>query len=222
MKKSIALALALAAMGSTQLSHAAPVTVSFSALVTATGIDLPAVGSTIRGTVTFGDVPSSVELPDPSVCSPSIACAGYNFDTAPSQFSVDLGGTVITSSVVGVGMSVSDGLLGGPLIDHVSLGTKVNGVSYFLALQGVSNSFSVTNLSDASTFLSQWKPGGPFSRFAVFNGPFTNRLQAQVTALSVSSVPEPTTVALFALGLGGLAMASRRRASPACQAVNKG
>ncbi len=218
MKKTIA--LAILAMGTAQFSHAAPVTVNFSAVVTITGNGLPAVGSLIEGTVTFGDVPSSIELPPPSACSPFIACAGYEFNTAPSQFAVNLGGTEITSSMVGVGMAS----ISGPPMDMVSLGTKVNGVSYFLYFMGTSaSSFSVANLSDASAFISQWRPGDTqFSSFAVYNAAseFEPSLHAQITGFSVTSVPEPTSVALFALGLGGVALASRRRASPAHQAMN--
>jgi len=224
MKKAIALTtLALAAMSTAPCSQAAPVTVNFSAVVTRAGNGLPAVlGSTIQGTVTYGDVPSSSELLPASQCGPLIACARYTFDTAPSQFSVDFGGTSIASAMVTLNMYIDDVYVaGGPEVEMlplVLLSSKVNGVSYTLSLYGTADpSFSVTNLSDASAVLSQWRPGGDYpSYFHVFDpwGQSASGFQAQITGLSVSSVPEPASVALFALGLGGVALASRRRARP--------
>jgi len=227
MKKSIALALALAATGAVQLSHAASITVSFSAVVTASagGDLLPAVGSAIQGALTFGDVPSSVDLPPASACG-ATACAGYTFDAAPAQGLVNLGTFVISSSILGVGVYDNATLLtpDGTPVDAVTLGTKVNGPSYMLTLAGAPDSFSGVALSDGAALLGQWQYG----QFTVWSSSSLSSpvLLAQVTSVNVSAgpdaVPEPTTVALFALGLGGVALAARRRASPAGQAVNKG
>lgn len=221
MKKQIALAVAWLAACAVQLSHAASVTATFSAVVTSSaGGSLPGVGSTIQGDVTYIDLPTSFELPDPSVCAPAIACTGYTFDTSPSHFSAKLGDSVITSSTVGMGLYINNLFVPGqePLVVQVSLGAKVDGISYFLSLTGVpESSFSLTNPSDATAFLSQWRPGGEqFASFYVFDSSSQVQLslQAQITGLSVTSVPEPTTAALFAIGLGGAALASRRRHLP--------
>lgn len=221
MKKSIALAVALLAASTAQISHAAPVTATFSAVVTSSaGGSLPAVGATIQGSITFSDVPTSVDLPPSTVCG-AAACAGYTFASAPTQVVVGLGLLLISSSYVGVGVYDNATLLtpDGVPVDAVTLGTKVNGPSYLLTLTGAPDSFSGVALSDAVAFLSRWQ-GGQFTAWSTssLNPP---SLQAQVTSVNVSAVPEPMTMSLFAFGLGGVALAYRRRASPVLQAVNE-
>jgi hypothetical protein len=92
-----------------------------------------------------------------------------------------------------------------------------------LTLAGAHDLFSGVALSDATALLGQWQYG----QFTVWaSSSLTSPvLLAQVTSVNVSAVPnavpESTTLALFALGLGGVALASRRRALPTPQAVNE-
>lgn len=224
--------MALSAMGTVQLSQAAPITVNFSAVVTVTEVGAPDVGSTIQGSVTLGDVPSSSTFwPSPADC-PTSNCsveADFLFDTAPSQFRVDFGGKVITSSSVVLMLSENTLFLDNPdrpiefvQGDLLFLGTKVNGRTYTLGwLMRDDQALSGVSLSDGISLLSQMPQGGMFSSFEPGASPLG--LQARVTSLSVTTVPEPSTAILLALGLGGaMTVATRRRhASHAHQAVNE-
>lgn len=223
MKKPIAWAMAVVAMGTASLSQAESTTVHFAAVVTSTDTGLPAVGSTIRGAVTFGDVPSSTTYwPSPIDCAPISVCstaADHVFSAGLTRFWVDLGDTVIASTNVGLNVtdnavmydSVLDQIFdaNGIVVDLVGLDTTVNGVNYTLAWLDQSNSISGVALMDATAFLSRLPQDGFFVAFDPQSS--VNRFHAQLTSLSVSSVPEPTTMAMLAMGLGGMTLAFRQR-----------
>ena len=134
----VAFAMSIQPLGATptELTFAATVTSSTGA----TG--LPVAGTAIQGQISFDYDPAAyMSQPCPGL-DPS-KCIIYSFST-PYTFFVDLGASQLSSPVWELSV-VDDTTLfdpNGPPMDAITLGAKVNGISYVLTLIGPASSFT--------------------------------------------------------------------------------
>lgn len=218
--------IAFATLALTQTARAELIKVSFSAVVSSAeaNLGLPMLGATIQGSVVFDTETEAEPLPMPAyLCGP---CAGYSYQSAPYLFSVDLGPSNLVTSHFGVGVYDNSTLFSPAALpsDTVEFLTRMYDASsygftyYSLALVGAPTAFSGAALPSRSALQSFWQQGA----FTVYNNQLKGILLAEVTAFSVSSVPESSTAMLFAFGVGAVAIRRRMSARLEPQAMNEG
>ncbi len=208
MKPSTIFAIALAMSSGLQNSTAESLQAKFSAIVTSTSAisGLPPVGTEIQGAITFDYDPASYSLAND--CGP--ACTSYFYSAASYQYFVNLGSSAITSPYTGLAVSDNTPLLDplAPAQDFIEFATKSQSVGYNLTLSGPSSSFSGTAIPSREALTALGQDG----YFYITSPSFNNLLTAKVNSFSVSSVPEPSSVLLLALGIVAiLAMNQRSR-----------
>jgi hypothetical protein len=180
----VALALSIQPLSAapTELTFTATVTFSPGTPVFPPPPSLPAVGAAVQGRVLF-DYDPAAYVSEPCLGEPN--CVDYSY-ASPYTFFVDLG-TSQVSSPFWILSVVDDTTFfdpNGQPLDVVTLGTKVNGISYVLTLIGPPSSFTGTDIPPPSVLENFWTRG-------VFRVSSLNQtlLFADVSDVSV---PEPS------------------------------
>ena len=205
--RSIALALLLLPA----LCQAAPWGLVYSGTVVSssgTG-DVPAVGSSMSGAIVFD---SDTDEYTPEAPVPGFpGYAGYSLAGPPYFTSIDAPPRTLFTPLLSVEVYDNDlSLLGiSEPGDMVTIGGKRDAVSFILLLRGPTSSFSGTLIPNPSVLSSFWDSASVFS----FGGmSFDSRFRADLSALTVSPVPEPSTAMLLLSGVMLGLYAARRRA----------
>ena len=206
-RKSLVFLVALLPM----LACAASTTVTFSAVTESVipGTGFPEVGTTITGAVTFDYdlIPFRIYKPD---FLPNYT--GYEYAGAPILWTALLDGTTFSHPFLGVEVFDNESQTFPDLgsTDAVLFSTKKANVAYSLQLFGPATSFGGSGIPSATTLAGFWNSG-------VLKVEDYNRLgsssvfTARVSAISVSTVPEPESYAMMLLGAGLVGAFVRRR-----------
>jgi len=207
MKLSPLATLLIALTAASQSAQAALAEARFTAEVYwASDAGLADVGSTVTGTFRFDDAVASA--PANQFC-PADTCAGYRFSN-PYGFTLALGDAQWVSS--DFFLQVTKHL--STQRDSVLVLAESGTLDFSLEMWGPLGSHGEAtppSLSALDALIPYQGPG----RFTVTTGPFRAELLATVTGFSVSPVPEPSTLALFGIGLLGVAFGARKRQAAA-------
>lgn len=207
-------AAVIAAFFVASFAHSAPTQVNFAATVTFTAPGSPYEGfaAPVTGSYFFDYDPATYTV----AVNPGEGSnwGGYEYLGAPYGLTSNLPGLspAIPTGALGVEVYDNGSLLpaNGIFNDSIFFGAKQNAISYVLALNGPNSTFA-TNVLPSATVL-----GGPWSTrsFVVRDRSLNVVLQANVTSIQVSLVPEPTTQLSLLFGLLAIAafMASHGRA----------
>ena len=185
------------------------------------------IDSTITGGFLFDDAApriSYVETPVGGCCFPPGIATASTYDMSNLLLWVNLGDYVLTAS--GDQLAIVDGSTHPTLDDRWRLGAHGDGHAvngFTVASMGIelrhangpltSSALQVTNAAD-------W--GFPFPGNRSFSIGFTDGAFVSSSLLSITptSVPEPGTLSLLAVGLLGTLAARRRRRAPACPSAS--
>jgi hypothetical protein len=198
-KSALLLALALPALSAWATTYS----VNFQATVNLTtpGSSLPAPGSMIAGAISYSDSPEhSSSQPVPGE---GPGYANYSFSGGPFQYEVQSSAGTITSNLFVIEVFDQGSLLipSDFPTDSIVFGTKLQNVYYGLFLTGPNETFSGSGIPTDATLNSDWSS----ARFVIWDQNNFTSLDASVTNLSVTVVPEPAAWLLLLAGLSALA-----------------
>lgn len=185
---------------------AATYQVDYSATVQATsGSAMPPPGAAVTGRVVMDDDPLAYTPADGAPQAPNYFA--YQLLGPPYASSITLPGAAYSTPLFALEVFDNDlSLLGiNEPGDAISLSAKRDGFSFILLLRGPASSFSGLAVPSPALIQSFWTSATVLGRDSALQS-----FSANVTALTVSPVPEPAGLALFAFGLCGLAWRGRR------------
>jgi hypothetical protein len=179
------------------VSATPPVRVAFDAVVTYSAPDsgFPSIGSTINGQAGFSYSPGDYT----STSYGTTFLTSYTY-TSPYQLFLDFGTSQITSNSFAITVDDNATFFGPSPHDAVEFGMKSQAVSYLVTLVGPADSFSGTSIPSPEQLSTFWE-----SAFVdVYSPSRETLLQANVSQVTVTSVPEPSTVWFLVGGLVAL------------------
>ena len=186
---------------------AATYRVDYSGIVgQSSGSSMPPLGSELFGNLILDDDPLAYSPAEGTTQTPNYIA--YQLIGPPYESSITLPSTAFSTSFISVEVFDNDlSLLGmSEPGDAIALSAKRDGFSYILLLRGPASTFSGTSVPSPALIGSSWASAVVFAWDSSLQS-----FSANVTALSVSPVPEPAVQALFVLGLACLALRRRAR-----------
>lgn len=176
-----------------QSVSATPVGIAFDAVVTysAPNSGFQSIGSTIKGQAGF-----SYNTGDYTPTSYGSTITSYLY-APPYQLFLDFGTSQAASKFFAITIDDNATFFAPSPQDVVEFGMKSQAVSYLVTLVGPADSFSGTAIPSPDQLSTFWE-----SAFLVVYSPSMEKLlQANVSQVTVTSLPEPSTIWLMVGGL---------------------